>query len=179
MTDPDSDDDSPFIAPKKTQPSAKVKKEEPPLKPVDIASVFGTSPIQRSKELNDKKKRKLEDQNEDDFAAPKKSKTTRSPPEDLAKTRDIETKKSPLKVEEFEASTAKKLVAKKDSPRKIKGEPIVIDDSPEKKNKARASEAKKSPSKAEEREDSPAKKSSAKKDHPKRSEKVTREIVNA
>ena len=76
----DSDDEEdPFIKPKKEVTSSKpvsVKQEtrtklkktqETPLKAVDIKSVFGDSPIQRSKDLPDKRKRKLEEHAEPDF----------------------------------------------------------------------------------------------------------------
>ena len=84
----DSESEGPIIKPpssKKTKVEDKPKKEvvasatklrtsskipETPLQPVDIGSVFGNKPIQRSKEIPEKRKRTvIEDHSDDDFEA--------------------------------------------------------------------------------------------------------------
>lgn len=125
----DSDSDGPFIGVKKTkkeeeQASTKnnngsasktsklsLKKKEPeaPLKPVDIKDVFGSSPIRRSKDVPEKRKRTAEEHDDEDFnatlkqldeAPKKKSKTIETDKEKASleeKVKIVSPEKSPVR----------------------------------------------------------------------------------
>lgn len=148
----DSDSDGPFMSPKATKKAkkeespkkgatssatklkTKVSIPETPLRPIDIGSVFGDKPIQRSKDNPEKRKRTvIEDHSDEDFKAtlkqldeapvPKKTKVVEKSPK--------KEKPSPAKEEKSRTSsrtpTKTNKTSLKDSPKKVvevKKEPV-------------------------------------------------------